>query len=91
MLSPCFPNMKPEKCNSLLSTTNAVESHNCFCKGDHPETPKLVMLSTYKEDIAKTLEVMARQQGLSTTYDTCRQLQLDTDPNSKMKLGEYTE
>ena len=26
-------------------------------------------LSTYKDDMAKTLEVMARQQGLSTTYD----------------------
>ena len=24
---------------------------------------------TYKEDMAKTLEVMARRQGLSTTYD----------------------
>ena len=27
------------------------------------------MLSTYKEDMAKTLEVIARQQGLSTTYE----------------------
>ena len=69
MLSPCFSNMKPEKFKSLPSSTNAVESHNRFCKGDHPETLKLAMLSTYKEDMAKTLEVMARQQGLSTTYE----------------------
>lgn len=60
--------MKPEDFNSLPNSTNAVESHNRFCKGDHPETLKLAMLSTYKEDMAKTLEVIACQQGLSTTY-----------------------
>ena len=46
-----------------------MESHNRFCKGDHPEALKFAMLSTYKENMANTLEVMARQQGLSMTYE----------------------
>ena len=61
--------MEPDQFHALPSTTNAVESHNRFSKGDHPEPLKLAMQMTYKEDMAKTMEVMARRQGLSTTYD----------------------
>ena len=61
--------MEPDHFHSLPSSTNAVESYNQFSKGDHPEPLKLAIFRTYKEDMAKTLEVMARQKGLSTTFE----------------------
>ena len=69
MLSPCYSDMEPDHFHSLPSSTNAVESYNRFSKGDHPEPLKLAMFRTYKEDMAKTLEVMARQKGVSTTFE----------------------
>lgn len=69
MLSPCFSDMSAERFNTLPSSTNAVESHNRFSKAEHPESLKLAMFATYKVDMAKTLEVMAKCQGLTTTYE----------------------
>ena len=43
------------------------ESYNRF--GKHRQPLKVAMMATYKEDMAKTLEIMARRQGLTTSYD----------------------
>ena len=69
MLSPCHSDMKPEEFIAFPSSTNAVESHNRFLKGTHPEPLKLAMQMTYQEDVVKILEVMATRQGLPTMYE----------------------
>ena len=61
--------MDPKQFKELPSSTNAVESHNRFGKSVHRQTLKQAMMTTYKEDMAKTLEIMAVRKGLSVTYD----------------------
>lgn len=58
--------MDPKLFQELPNSTNAVESHNCFGRPAHREPLKM---TTYKEDMAKTIQIMARRKGLSTTYD----------------------
>jgi len=69
MLSPCYNGMDPKQFNKLPSSTNAVESYNRFGKSSHRQALKQAMITTYKEDMAKTLEIMAVSQGLSVTYE----------------------
>ena len=73
MLSACYCSMQPEVFNSLPNSTNAVESYNCFSKTKQPQILKVAMMMTYKEDMSKSLQVMARRRGLPTTYDDLSQ------------------
>ena len=61
--------MDPKLFQKLPNSTNAVESHNRFGRPAHREHLKMAMMTTYKEDMAKTIQIMARRKGLSTTYD----------------------
>lgn len=62
--------MDPEYFTSLPNSTNAVESHNRFGKSQHPLPLKEAMMLTYKEDMVKTLEVMARRRGMQVCYES---------------------
>ena len=56
--------------DKLPSSTNAVESYNQIGKSTHRQPLKAAMMATYKKDTAKlTLEIMARRQGLATSYN----------------------
>ena len=68
MLSHHFSDMTQEQFKQLPTTTNAVESHNRLSKSGHPEILRIAMLSTYKIDMAATLEHMAKNDGISTSY-----------------------
>ena len=68
MLTACHANMPKERFNALPSSTNAVESHNRLSKKQHPEILKVAMLTTYKVDMASTLEHIARLEGVSSSY-----------------------
>lgn len=70
MLSPCFSTMDPALFKELPNSTNAVESHNRFGRSTHRQPLKAAMMATYREDMAKSLEIMARRKGLSTAYDS---------------------
>lgn len=70
MLSPCYSTMSSELFEELPSSTNAVESYNRFGRPAQRQPLKLAMMTTYKEDMAKTLEIMARRKSLSTNYDS---------------------
>lgn len=50
---------------------------------------KLAMHMTYKEDMAKTVEVMARQQGLSTTYEDLSVSDRSTSTEEKEESRRY--
>lgn len=69
MLSPNFSSMTDEEFKTLPSSTNAVESHNRLSKISKLEILNSAILTTYKIDMAATLEHMARLEGLSTSYD----------------------
>ena len=68
MLSPCYSTMSSKLFEDLPSSTNAVESYNRFGRPAQCQPLKLAMLTTYKEDMVKTLEIMAHRKGLSTNY-----------------------
>jgi hypothetical protein len=70
--------MDLEQFQQLPNSTNAVESYNRFGKGIHRQPLKVAMMSTYREDMMKTLQIIAERRGLSTTYQDC-------SPNSRMK------
>lgn len=69
MLSPCYNEMDPKLFKELPSSTNAVESYNRFSKSMYRQPLKQAMMATYKEDMAKTLEIIAIRKGLSVTYE----------------------
>ena len=69
MLSSCYNAMDPKQIKELPSSTNAVELYNRFSKFTHRQLLKQAMMITYKEDMAKSLEIMAVRKGLSVTYD----------------------
>ena len=54
--------------NLLPNSTNAVESHNRCSKGTAPDILKVALLSTYKKDMAASLEHLANCQGIKTSY-----------------------
>ena len=68
MLSPVYCSMDPEQFKGLPNSTNAVESYNRFGRAAHRQPLKVAMMATYREDMAKSLEVMACRKGLTTTY-----------------------
>ena len=69
MLSPCYNTMDPKQFEEFPNSTNAVESYNRFSKSSHREALKQAMMATCKEDMAKTLQIMAVRKGLSVTYE----------------------
>lgn len=69
MLCACFSEMDAERFAKLPSSTNAVESYNRFGKSTHPLPLRAAMLATYKEDMVKAFEVIARKKGMSTSYE----------------------
>ena len=58
--------MDSEQFERLPSSTNAVESG----KATHPLPLKAAMMETYKEDMVKTLEIMARTRGLQVCFES---------------------
>ena len=46
-----------------------MESHNRPSKASSPDILKVALMSTYKVDMAATLEHLANSQGISTSYD----------------------
>ena len=57
----------------LPNSTNAVASYNWFGKQTHREPLKQAMMNTYKKDMAKTSEKLARGRGLCTSYENISQ------------------
>ena len=53
----------------LPSSTNAVKLYNGFGRSTHRQPLKAATMATYKEDMAKSLEIMVRRQGLTTNYN----------------------
>ena len=70
MLSPCYSSMTAELFQQLPSSTNAVESYNRFGRPTHRQPLKLAMLTTYKEDMAKSMQIIACRNGLSIDYES---------------------
>lgn len=68
MLSACYSSMDCEQFQKLPNSTNAVESHNRFGKSTHPQSLKVAMMATYREDMAKSLQIIAQRDGLPTEY-----------------------
>ena len=62
--------MSSQKFKELPNSTNAVESYN---RSDHCQPLKVEMMATYREDMAKAFEIMARERGLRTTYEDEKQ------------------
>ena len=68
MLSSCYASMDKEIFLSVPDSTNAVESHNRFGKSNYRVPIKIAMMTTYKEDMAKTLEIIASNRNVPTSY-----------------------
>jgi hypothetical protein len=81
MLTPSFAVMDSNQFNDLPNSTNAVESHNRFGKSTHRLPLKLAMMATYREDVAKCLEIMATIRGISTSYE-------DKTPTGRVKRSQ---
>ena len=64
--------------NQLSSLAHNVKGRTSAPKSDKPEILSVAMLTTYKVDMAMTLEHMARSEGMPTTYD-------DTSKEAKAK------
>ena len=69
MLSPNVGSMKPSTFSALLSSTNAVESLTKGAKGKHADVLKVALISTYKVDMASTLEYTAATKNIPTCYE----------------------
>ena len=69
MLSPCFSLMSSQQFNELPNSKNAVESYNRFGRSVHRQPLKVAMMATYREDMAKSFEIMARGRGFLTSYE----------------------
>ena len=71
MLSPCYNEMDSEMFKGLPSSTNAVESYVqqvqqiIICR----QPLEQAMMATYKEHMAKTLEIITIRKGLSVKYE----------------------
>lgn len=69
MLCACHSTMGRQQFQELPNSTNAVESHNRFGRTAHRQPLKSAMMATYREDMSRCLEMMARRNGLPTSYD----------------------
>lgn len=56
--------MSSQQFNELPNSKNAVESYNRFGRSVHRQPLKVAMMATYREDMAKSFEIMARGRGL---------------------------
>lgn len=70
MLSPCFSSMNRDQFDKLPNSTNAVESYNRFGRPTHRQPLKIAMMATYREDMAKSLQIMACRKGLTADYSS---------------------
>ena len=61
--------------------TNAIEAHHHFAKGHCIEPSSVAMMSVYKQDMAVGLQYLAKQHGLSITYE-------DRTPASRLKRSQ---
>ena len=69
MLSAAFSEMESSVFHRLPNSTNAVESYNRLCKGPTPDVLSVAMMTTYKLDMAATLQHLAVTSGMSVTYE----------------------
>lgn len=83
MLLACYSSMQSEVFYSLPNSTNAVESYNRFSKSKQPHILKVTMMMEYKEDMSKSLQVMARQKGLPINIKTFHNVQGRRDLQTK--------
>uniref|UniRef100_A0A1X7VA94 Uncharacterized protein n=1 Tax=Amphimedon queenslandica TaxID=400682 RepID=A0A1X7VA94_AMPQE len=79
MLSPCFSDMDEKIVNSLLNSTNAVKSHNRFERHLHSLLCRSDMMNTYREDVARALEILAKRQGFTSQQNLAIQKMVATD------------
>lgn len=95
MLSPCFSLMSSQQFNELPNSTNAVESYNRFGRSVHRQPLKVAMMATYREDMAKSFEIMARGRGLLTSYEdqtpTGRDKRSKQQNSARRKRLRYTD
>lgn len=78
MLSESYSPMNCTTFRALPDDTNAVEAHHRFAKGHCIEPLSVAMMSVYKQDMAVGLQYLAKQHGLSITYE-------DRTPASRLK------
>lgn len=85
--------MDPQQFARLPSSTNAVESYNRFGKSTHPLPLKEAMMATYKEDMVKAFEVIARNKGLPVSYEkqSVEARAHRADKQSKARLKRFTD
>ena len=69
MLTSCCSEMSEATFSRTPSTTNAVESHNRCSKSDKPDILKVAIMSTYKVDMAASMDHIAALQGIKTSYE----------------------
>ena len=69
MRSACHAAMDEDIFDRLPSSTNAVESHNRLSKGSNPDVLRVALMSTYKINMSNALEYVARDKGVSTSYE----------------------
>lgn len=63
--------MSHELIEELPNSTNTVEPYNRLGRSTHGPL-KTAMMATYKDDMAKSLEIIGSRQGLTTCYnDQC--------------------
>lgn len=81
MLSESYSPMDCTTFRALPDDTNAVEAHHRFAKGHCIEPLSVAMMSVYKQDMAVGLQYLAKQHGLSITYE-------DRTPASRLKRSQ---
>ena len=69
MLSGVYSKMGTDTFSRMPTSTNAVEAYNRVSKSGSTEPLNVAMLGTYKYDMPATLEHVARQKGISTSYE----------------------
>ena len=69
MLPSSVGSMKPSTFSALPSSTNAVESLHRGAKGKHADVLKVALMSTYKVEMASTLEYIAATKNIPTSYE----------------------
>lgn len=69
MLSASVGSMKPTTFAALPSSTNAVESLHRGAKGKQADVLRVALMSTYKVDMASTLEYIAATKHIPTSYE----------------------
>ena len=61
--------MDRQQFEELPGSTNAAESYNRFGRSTYRQPLKAAMMATYTEDMAKSLKIIAKGRGLTTSND----------------------